>query len=115
MNDEDFSAKMEKLDQWMQDYVQDALAQSAQQIAIRAMQLAPVRTGRLMQGIYAQVVGNWAVKVGCNVLYAVFQELGTRYIQPRLFLTRALQESAPNILSLLYLAIQNAASDAGSL
>ena len=42
-------------------------------------QYAPVRTGRLMQNIYAQAVATLAVKVFCNVPYAIFQELGTRF------------------------------------
>jgi hypothetical protein len=46
------------------------------------------------------------------VLYAFFQEFGTSRIQPRLFLTRALQESAPKLLSLISLAIQNAEAEA---
>ena len=112
VDDEDFGGKMERLDDWMQDYVQDALVQTAQEIMIRARQLAPVRSGRLMQSIYAQVLSTWVVKVGCSVLYAFFQEFGTSHIQPRLFLTRALQESAPKLLSLISLALQNAALEA---
>ena len=112
VDDEDFSGKMERLDDWMQDYVQDALVQTAQEIMVRARQLAPVRSGRLMQSIYAQVLSTWVVKVGCSVLYAFFQEFGTSHIQPRLFLTRALQESAPKLLSLISLALQNAALEA---
>ena len=112
VDDEDFSGKMERLDDGMQGYVQDALVQTAQEVMFRARQLAPVKTGRLMQSIYAQVTRQWAVKVGCSVLYAFFQEFGTSRIQPRLFLTRALQESAPKLLSLISLAIQNAEAEA---
>lgn len=112
VDDEDFGGKMERLDDGMQGYVQDALVQTAQEVMFRARQLAPVRTGRLMQSIYAQVLSTWVVKVGCSVLYAFFQEFGTSHIQPRLFLTRALQESAPKLLSLISLALQNAALEA---
>ncbi|MGD0405125.1 MAG: hypothetical protein ABSB10_00530 [Candidatus Bathyarchaeia archaeon] len=114
VNDENFAGNMESFNQWLNYYVQLALEQNAQQIAYRARQLAPVRTGRLMQNIYSQAVSTWVVKIFCSVPYALFQELGTRYIQARLFLTRALQECAPNLFSLLQLAVQNAAVDARS-
>jgi HK97 gp10 family phage protein len=109
---EDFTRKMQRLDNATQEFVQDALNQTAQEIMFRARQLAPVRTGRLMQSIYAQVICQWVVKVGCYVPYALFQELGTRYIHPRYFLTRALQESAPKLFSILSLALQRAAAEA---
>ena len=103
---------MHSFDQWLNYYLQLALERNGQEVAFRARQYAPVRTGRLMQNIYAQAVATLAVKVFCNVPYAIFQELGTRFIEPRLFLTRALQESVPNLFSLLQLAIQQAAVDA---
>lgn len=112
VDDENFSGKMEKLDEATQEYVQDALTQNAQEIMFRARQLAPVRTGRLIQSIYAQIVSQWVVKIGCYVPYALFQEFGTRFIQPRLFLTRALQESAPQLFSLISLALQRVTSEA---
>lgn len=109
---EDFVAQMEQIDQATQDYVQDALAQAAQAIVLRARQLAPVRTGQLMQSIYAIGAGQWAVKVGAYASYALFQEFGTSHIQPRYFLTRALQESAPQLLSAISVAIQRAVEEA---
>jgi HK97 gp10 family phage protein len=111
-NEQDFDAKLEALDLAMQDYVQQALNQTAQDIMVRAKQLAPVRSGRLMQGIYAQVVGKWIVRVSCTVPYAIFQELGTRFIAPHLFLTQALQENCPKLFSILTLAMQNAVMEA---
>jgi len=109
---EDFCASIEKLDKATQDYVQDALVQTAQAIALRARQLAPVRTGQLMQSIYAIGAGQWAVTVGAYASYALFQEFGTRHQQPRYFLTRALQESLPQLLSLIGLAVQRAVEEA---
>lgn len=109
---QDFDETMHSFDQWLNYYLQLALERNGQEVAFRARQYAPVRTGRLMQNIYAQAVATLAVKVFCNVPYAIFQELGTRFIEPRLFLTRALQESVPNLFSLLQLAIQQAAVDA---
>ncbi len=109
---EDFCASIEKVDKATQDYVQDALAQAAQAIAARARQLAPVRTGQLMQSIYAIGAGQWEVKVGAYASYALFQEFGTSHLQPRYFLTRAMQESLQQLLSLICLAVQRAVEEA---
>ena len=113
-NEQDFDAKMDALDQAMQDYIQDALEQTALAISVRAKQLAPVRTEHLMQEIYALIVGKWVVRIGCNVPYAIFQELGTRFIAPRLFITQAYQENVPKLFSLFTLAMQNAVAEASS-
>lgn len=50
---EGFCGRVGKLDHATQDNVQDALVQAANAIMLRARQLAPVRTGQLMQSIYA--------------------------------------------------------------
>ncbi|MGD6810846.1 MAG: HK97-gp10 family putative phage morphogenesis protein [Candidatus Bathyarchaeia archaeon] len=109
---EDFCASIEKLDKATQDYVQEALVQVVQAVALRARQLAPVRTGQLMQSIYAIGAGQWAVKFGAYAPYALFQEFGTSHNQPRYFLTRALQESAPQLLSAISIAVQRAVEEA---
>jgi len=111
---EDFAAKMRTLDEAMQNCVQDALNQTGQAVVRRAQELAPVRTGRLMAGIYAQIIYKWVVKVACMVPYALFQELGTRYISPRYFLTRALAENAPNFMFIVSAALERAAEEAGA-
>jgi HK97 gp10 family phage protein len=110
---EDFEGRMRRLDEAVQDDVQDALGQVAQRVVLRARELAPVRTGRLMQSIYAQIIAKWLVKVGCLVPYALFQEFGTRYVSPRYFLTRALAENANNLLSIIRVALQRAVEEAG--
>ncbi len=109
---EDVARNMDVLGAGMQDHIQQALMQTAQEIMLRAKQLAPVKTGRLMQNIYAQVVDKYQVKVGCYVPYALFQEFGTRRIMPRLFLTRALQENASKLISIMDSALQQAAEEA---
>jgi hypothetical protein len=86
--------------------------QTAEEIVLRAQQLAPIKTGWLMQNIYARVINKYVVKVGCYVPYALFQEFGTGRVPPRYFLTRALQESAPKLLSILSLALQRAEAEA---
>jgi HK97 gp10 family phage protein len=111
---EDFAAKMRTLDEATQDCVQDALNQTAQMVAIRAQELAPVRTGRLMSNIFPQVIYRWVVRVICRVPYAIFQELGTRYIAPRFFLTRALSEYASQFMFIVSAALQRAAEEASA-
>jgi HK97 gp10 family phage protein len=111
---EDFAAKMRALDEAMQNCVQDALNQTGQAVVRRAQELAPVRTGRLIAGIYAQIIYKWVVKVACMVPYALFQELGTRYISPRYFLTRALAENASNFMFIVSAALERAAEEAGA-
>jgi HK97 gp10 family phage protein len=111
---EDFAAKMRTLDEAMQNCVQDALNQTAQQVVRRAQELAPVRTGRLVAGIYTQIIYKWVVKVACMVPYALFQELGTRYISPRYFLTRALAENANNFMFIVSAALERAATEVGA-
>jgi HK97 gp10 family phage protein len=111
---EDFAEKMRRLDDATQEYVQDALNQTGQLVVRRAQELAPVRTGRLISSIYSQIIYKWVVKVACMVPYAIFQELGTRYIQARYFLTRALSENAMNFLSIVAVALQRAAEEASA-
>ncbi len=86
--------------------------QTANAVAIRARQLAPVRTRQLMQSIYAIGAAQWAVKVGAYAPYALFVEFGATHNQPRYFLTRALQESVPQLLSAISIAVQRAVEEA---
>jgi HK97 gp10 family phage protein len=108
---EDFAEQMRRLDQATQECVQDALNQMGYLVVERAKQLAPVKSGLLVSSIYSKMIYKWIVKVACPVPYALFQELGTRYISPRYFLSRALQENAFNFLSLIAAALQRAAEE----
>jgi HK97 gp10 family phage protein len=108
---DDFQNKMLLLDESMRDEVQDALVQTAEAVSIRAQDLAPVRTGRLISNIFVVVLSMWIVRVICRVPYALFQELGTRYIAPKFFMTRALAEYAPQFMSIVSAALQSAASE----
>jgi HK97 gp10 family phage protein len=108
---DDFQEKMRLLDESVRQNVQDALVQTAEAISIRAQDLAPVRTGRLISNILVVVMSMWIVRVICRVPYAIFQELGTRYISPRLFMTRAMAEYAPQIMFIIQAALERAASE----
>lgn len=111
---EEFAEKMRTLDQYTQAYVQDALNEVGQLVASRARQIAPVRTGLLISSIFAEIIYKWVVKIACRVPYALFQELGTRYIQPRFFLTRALEENRFNFLTIIAAGLQRAADEAST-
>jgi HK97 gp10 family phage protein len=109
---EDFARKMSKLDDVTKEFIRQALMETAEEIVLRAQQLAPVRTGWLMQNIYARIMDKCVVRVGCYVPYALFQELGTSRISARFFLTHALQENAPKLVSIMSLALRRAAAEA---
>jgi HK97 gp10 family phage protein len=112
---ENFHAKMMHLPESVQEKVYEALNSIARDIVIKAKALCPVRTGRLMQSIYAQVTRDMVLKVGAYAPYAIFQELGTRNIPPRQFLTRAVLENAPRLVMLMYQAFQLAAEEAAKI
>lgn len=73
------------------------LARRAIRVESAAKRLAPVDTGRLRSSItwalYRDGRGLYA-EVGSRVLYAVFQELGTRYMRAHPFLVPALRAAA---------------------
>jgi len=88
----------------------EVLGDIGRQIVTRARAYAPVRTGALRASIYETVTHDLQLRVGAYVYYAIFQEFGTRYIAPRYFLTRAIQECLP----LLSFAMQEAINQAWS-
>jgi len=110
---EDFRAKMMRLPEDIRHRVYEAMNSIAQDIVVRAKELCPIRTGRLMHSIYAHVSRDWTMKVGATAPYAIYQELGTRYIEPRVFLTEAIVENTPRLLSLMAEALKLAMQDAG--
>jgi HK97 gp10 family phage protein len=63
-----------------------------------AKKRAPVKTGHLRRSITHRVERDRAI-VGTNVKYAPYQELGTRFIRPRAFLSGSLQASQGAIRS----------------
>lgn len=69
------------------------LARRAIQVDRMAKQLAPVDTGRLRSSITWKL-GHDArglyAEIGSNVEYAIFQELGTRFVPPHPYLRPAL-------------------------
>jgi HK97 gp10 family phage protein len=71
--------------------VQDAIQAVAQRIYDSAMLFVPVRTGYLRSTIAVDSFGKWIFKLLARAPYAPYVEWGTRRIEPRLFMTRALE------------------------
>jgi len=104
--------KLDQLDQSMRGHVDQALDFEVQAMQTRAQSLAPKRTGYLASTIFAQRVGEWAFKLGARASYAVFVELGTRFMQARRFLSRALELGMLGLVNHVNRAIREAITEA---
>jgi HK97 gp10 family phage protein len=103
-----FAEVLKQMSEDLRDKFADVLGEIGRQIVVRARAYAPVRTGALRASIYHTVTRDLVLNVGAYVYYAIFQEYGTRYIAPRYFMTRSIQENLP----LLNFAMQEAISKA---
>ena len=92
---EQFAEALRQMPEQLREKFAEALGEIGRQIVVRARAYAPVRTGALRASIYQTVTRDLVLRVGAYVYYAIFQEYGTRYIAPRYFLTRAIQENFP--------------------
>jgi len=109
---EEFKAAMQSFDSGMQHHVHRLLASWAADVKALAKQLAPVRTGHLRSSIYAKI-SEWVAEIGAEATYALFVELGTRYMQARPYLYPAIQEYLPRLESIICEAIDQAKAEAG--
>jgi len=109
---EEFRMKTMVLPEHIRRHIYLAMNSIAHDIVIRAKQLCPVRTGRLMHSIYAHVSREMILKVGATAPYAIYQEFGTRYIEPRAFLTQAILENMPRLAALMHQALDMAIEEA---
>jgi len=105
--------KLTRLDDDMKRNVQDVMRYEAEAMKNSARARCPVRTGRLRDSIFANVE-EWAVKVGASAPYAVYQEFGTRYVRPRLFLSNTVESRMQSLISRVSLAIKQAISEAST-
>jgi len=105
---EAFAEALKRMSDDLRGRFAEALGEVGRQIVVRARAYAPVRTGALRASIYETVTHDLVLRVGAYVYYAIFQEYGTRYIAPRYFMTRAIQENLP----LLTFAMQEAINKA---
>jgi HK97 gp10 family phage protein len=109
---EEFQQAMRNFDSGIQKHVHRLLASWAADVKALAKQLVPVRTGHLRQSIYAEV-REWVVRIGAEATYALFVELGTRYMQARPYLYPAIQAHLPELESIIRDAIEQAKVEAG--
>lgn len=110
---EEFKASMEHLDSSMQRQVHQQLASWAADIESLAKQIVPVRTGHLRSTIYARI-SEWVAEVGAEADYALFVEMGTRYVRARPYLYPAIQEYLPTLENTILEALDMAKAEAGS-
>ena len=108
----EFQAAMQTFQNSMQAYVHRQLVSWAADVKAEAMQRAPVKTGHLRRSIYA-VVRDWVVNIGAEATYALFVEVGTRYISARPYLWPSIQAHLPELEQLVSEAIDAAKLEAG--
>jgi HK97 gp10 family phage protein len=103
---------MQRFDSGMQREVHSFLASWAADVKAEAMRLVPVRTGYLRSTIYAKIQ-EWVAEIGADASYALFVELGTKYMQAHPYLYPAIQEYLPQLESVVIAAIEQAKVEAG--
>jgi len=106
--------KLDRLDQGMRMNVDEALDFEVSAMQTRAQQLAPKRTGYLASTIFAERVGEWAFKLGARAAYAAFVEFGTRFMQARRYLRRALELGMLGLVNHVSRAIREAIAEASA-
>lgn len=111
---------MMRLDNAMRYRIWQQFKVIADSIKAMAQSLVPVKTGFLRSTIYASMdppspfgitEKHWILKVGAWARYARYQEFGTRYIQPKEFLTKSLQAHQPSLVALMHAAISEAIAE----
>jgi len=95
---------LDRLPALMHTAVNRALDRVGADIHMDARRICPVRTGFLRDSIYHKVE-DWVLTVGARASYAAYVELGTRYVEPRYFLTEAFHLNFPNLERVLKWAL----------
>jgi len=103
---------MQRLDSGMQRHVHRQLVSWAADVKASARKLVPVRTGYLQSTIYAKI-SEWVAEIGADATYALFVELGTKYMQAQPYLYPAIQEHLPQLEAIITSAIEQAKTEAG--
>lgn len=106
--------KLNQLDGDMKRNVQDAMRFEADAMKNAARARCPVRTDRLRDSIFAKVE-EWTVKLGATAPYAVYLEFGTRYVQPRRFLSNAVESRMQSLVNRMSRAIKQAIGEASAV
>jgi len=105
--------KLIRLDETMKRKVHEAMEFEAEGMKNIARARCPVRTGRLRDSIYAKVQ-DWILELGATAPYAIYQELGTRYIRPREFLKNAVSLRMQSLVNRINNAIGEAIREAST-
>jgi len=104
--------KLDRLDIALRSRVDEALNSEVSIIRAVAQSLAPRRTGYLASTVYAEKTSEWAFKLGAKAQYAYFVEFGTRFMQAKRFLSRALELAMPGLVQRISQAVRNAIVEA---
>jgi HK97 gp10 family phage protein len=81
--------------------VQTALAKTAFDTQINAIQRAPVDTGNLVNSIRTQQEGPFKWTVTAHAEYAIYVEVGTRNTPGREYMVGALRQTWPKMMNAL--------------
>jgi len=85
----------------------DKLDETGELVSSEAKNNAPVKTGKLRDSIsYVTDKTSKTVSIGTDVEYAPIQELGSKYIIPKFFLSRALWENVSKIKNIFKVQIR---------
>jgi HK97 gp10 family phage protein len=103
---------MQRFDSGMQRHVHSQLASWATDVKAQAVKNAPMVTGYLRSTIYARVK-EWVGEIGADAAYALFVELGTRYMRAQPYLYPAVQQYLPELEAVIVSAIEQAKTEAG--
>jgi HK97 gp10 family phage protein len=73
-----------------------------------AQRIAPKRTGYMASQISFEILpwGKWAFRLIGRAPYTLYQELGTRRMQPRLFMTQAVEIHRVEMLMAIQAAVE---------
>lgn len=105
--------KLAKLGDIMKGRVHDALVLGGQSMKTLAQSLAPVRTGYLRSTIFSRVE-DLGLRLGASAPYAIYQELGTRHIRARRFLSQAVELRMQSLINRINHAIDEAKTEAST-
>ena len=108
----EFQAAIRTFESTMQKYVHAKLVAWAEGVKTEATRRAPVKTGHLRSSIYS-LVKDWVVNIGAEATYALFIELGTRYLRARPYLYPSIQQYLPQLHGLIEEAIDAAKAETG--
>ena len=103
---------MQRFDSGIQRQVHSFLVSWAADVKAEAMRLVPIRTGYLRSTIYA-TIRDWVAEIGADAAYALFVELGTKYMRAQPYLYPAIQAYLPELESVVIAAIEQAKAEAG--